>query len=369
MGTIKRLVIMCVAFIGFFISIDGKNNHVDGVKEIKEVFENVYMVGDASPAGWDITNPYPMRKSSSDPHVFTYSGFLNAGELKLPLESGTGNWDCNYLMPVQNGAGINSKHVMFVSKGNPDNKWVISKAGIYSVTLNTDKMEIKFERGDLICDNIYMIGDATAAAWDISKPMAMRKNPANPYEFIFAGQLNAGELKLPLAKGNWDCDYLMPTENGAGIKKKDLMYVSQGKIDNKWILTESGGYRITVDTKKMSVKFERVDFPYDGVYMIGSASPAEWNISSPTPMVKAKTGIYTYEGHLNAGELKFPLETGTANWDCDYLMPIIGGAGIEETRIQLVAGGNPDNKFWIREGGDYKVTLDTKAMSIKFEKK
>ncbi|WP_029905369.1 SusF/SusE family outer membrane protein [Prevotella sp. 10(H)] len=368
MKTVKYLTILLITIAVSSAYTKAGTIDIDGVNDKKEVFENVYMVGDATPAGWDITNPYPMRKSESNPHIFTYSGFLNAGEMKLPLESGTGNWDCNYLMPIQNGANINSKHVMFVSKGNPDNKWVISKAGIYSVTLDTDKMTIDFKRGDLMCDEIFMIGDATPADWNIEDPVPMRKSSESPYIFIFAGQLKAGELKLPLAKGSWDCDYLMPKENGASIKDKNLMFVSKGKIDNKWVLKEEGGYRITVDTKKMSIKFEKDAFPYDGVYMIGSATPAEWNISAPTPMKMEKAGIYTYQGPLKAGELKFPLESGTGNWDCDYLMPIVGGAGVEETRIKLIPGGNPDNKFWIREAGTYKVSLDTKNMSIKFEK-
>ena len=42
----------------------------------------IYMVGDATPAGWTIGDATPMQ-TTDNPYVFTWKGTLNAGELKL----------------------------------------------------------------------------------------------------------------------------------------------------------------------------------------------------------------------------------------------------------------------------------------------
>ena len=45
----------------------------------------VYLVGDATPAGWDIANATPMTSTGS-PYIFTWTGQLNAGELKFTCD-------------------------------------------------------------------------------------------------------------------------------------------------------------------------------------------------------------------------------------------------------------------------------------------
>ena len=46
---------------------------------------HLYMVGDATPAGWNIDNPFEMTKDANDNFIFTYHGKLNVGELKSLL--------------------------------------------------------------------------------------------------------------------------------------------------------------------------------------------------------------------------------------------------------------------------------------------
>jgi hypothetical protein len=75
-----------------------------------------------------------MTKDPNDPNVFTYNGPLTIGEFKIP--TATGNWGTDYFMPSVNHQDINSSAVIFVPAGNPDNKWQITQAGNYRVTLN-----------------------------------------------------------------------------------------------------------------------------------------------------------------------------------------------------------------------------------------
>lgn len=98
----------------------------------------LYMVGDATPAGWDIENPVALTPSAEDPLIFVWEGNLNQGEIKLCLAPG--NWGAAFIRPSEGGRQISDTDiteepfVMFA--GDPDNKWVVTKAGKYLLTFN-----------------------------------------------------------------------------------------------------------------------------------------------------------------------------------------------------------------------------------------
>ena len=56
---------------------------------------HLYMVGDATPAGWSIDNPTELTRDANDQFVFTYHGKLNTGELKFPLSKG--DWGATFI--------------------------------------------------------------------------------------------------------------------------------------------------------------------------------------------------------------------------------------------------------------------------------
>ncbi len=116
--------------------------------EDEEVLEwvegTVYMVGDATPAGWQIASPAPMVRNGN---IHTYEGVLKVGEMKLPTEF---DWHKPTYMPEVNGTVINeqgvaSNKVVLMPEGEPDNKWKVEKEGKYRVTLDTEAMTINVE--------------------------------------------------------------------------------------------------------------------------------------------------------------------------------------------------------------------------------
>ena len=140
---------------------------------------------------------------------------------------------------------------------------------------------------------------------------------------------------------------------------------------------KSGHYRLTVNPYELTVKAEKLSSLPDKaeavweegmVYMVGDATPAGWDINSPTAMVK-NGDIFTYEGPLAVGEMKFPVEF---RWDGPTYMAEEAGtditAGGEFTTV-LSPNGDPDNKFKVTAAGNYKLTLDTKALKLKVEVK
>ncbi len=98
----------------------------------------LYMVGDATPAGWDINAPTPFTPTEEDPLLFTYEGPLNMGELKCCTI--TGSWDAAFIQPMTQGQtigkdGLDAEAFQMYSGGD-DLKWKVAEAGKYKLLLN-----------------------------------------------------------------------------------------------------------------------------------------------------------------------------------------------------------------------------------------
>lgn len=97
-------------------------------------YTQLWLVGDATPVGWNINSPAPMTPDPSSPYIFTWQGAMTAGEFKIPTT--TGNWGCDYFMPMVNHQSLSSNLAKFIPSGNPDNKWQITVPGNYKITLD-----------------------------------------------------------------------------------------------------------------------------------------------------------------------------------------------------------------------------------------
>ena len=66
-------------------------------EELPLKVDHVYMVGDASPVGWNISDPFELTRDASNKYVFTYHGVLKAGEMKFPWLKVIGE-DCSFTL-------------------------------------------------------------------------------------------------------------------------------------------------------------------------------------------------------------------------------------------------------------------------------
>ena len=243
---------------------------------------------------------------------------------------------------------------------------------------------------------LYALG-ASVNKWDSMDPEPMKKVGKNLFE-IEVDLIKSNEnklIKFCTTKGlDWSqTDYLVPAtveadkpygflKEGDGNKLQHSSEKADGVGNLKdWFFGleagKSGHYRLTVNPYELTVKAEKLSSLPDKaeavweegmVYMVGDATPAGWDINSPTAMVK-NGDIFTYEGPLTPGEMKFPVEF---RWDGPTYMAEEAGtditAGGEFTTV-LSPNGDPDNKFKVTAAGNYKLTLDTKNLKLKVEAK
>lgn len=110
---------------------------------------------------------------------------------------------------------------------------------------------------------------------------------------------------------------------------------------------------------------------YSAVYMIGGATPAGWSLESAVGMlpVSGEDAAFTWEGHLNKDEFKF---VSSRNWYWPGFLATKAGETVEAGKSYGLRYSadmiDEDYKFVPAEEGDYKITVDLKALRMTVEK-
>lgn len=205
-------------------------------------YNQLWIVGAATPKGWNLDSAAAMRQNPNDPFIFEYNEVLSVGEFKIATAK---DWGAPFYRPTSNHPPITATDVQ-LSAGDPDNKWYISQAGPYKIKLDLRSMTISIKPFTPYTQ-LWMVGDATPAGWNINAPTPMQADPNNPYVFTYNGPLTVGEFKFPVATGDWGTDYFMPYVSHPPLTTTDMQFVPGGQPDNKWQISTAGTYSITLN--------------------------------------------------------------------------------------------------------------------------
>jgi hypothetical protein len=324
----------------------------------KPVSKTLYILGDATSKGWDPTTAIALTLDSTTPGLFHYQGTLTPGQFEFITTLGS-------LLPSY-VEGADTAHIVLRSTTNqPDNRFTITSTNVYEVDVNLVGLTINVSKfAAPAFSQMWIVGDATPNGWNIDMPNKMRLDVYNPYIFRYNEVLNVGEFKMPTDTGNWNGDYYRPLVNHPPITDTNAVFVSgsTNPPDNKWQITTAGPYKIQLNIQTNSIQIMPF-VPYTTLWMVGDATPAGWNINTPTPMVPTPGNPYefTYTGPLVVGEFKIPVATG--NFTCPYFRPATNHPPITDTSAQYVPlNSNPadvnDYKWYISTAGNYKVIFN-----------
>ena len=214
-------------------------------------YSQLWIVGDATPNGWNINSPNQMTIDVFNPYIFHYYEKLNVGEFKMPTS--TGNWGADYYRPLTNDPPITDTTAALVlgSTNPPDNKWKITTAGAYKISLNILSNSIHITPFTPYTA-LWLLGDAAPNGWNDDDPTPMTAT-ADPNVFVYEGPLTAGEFKIPVAiKNGFAGPYFRPDINHPAITDTNAPFVTIGSgaadsKDYKWQITTAGTYKITVN--------------------------------------------------------------------------------------------------------------------------
>lgn len=104
-------------------------------------FDYISIVGDATSIGWNPAG-IPFEQNPLNPNIFLWTGNLKKGSFKFHTCSG--NWNEGFwIHPKENNQSFKENTFTIAKDGEGlDNKWLISKEGVYDISINLLSNEI-----------------------------------------------------------------------------------------------------------------------------------------------------------------------------------------------------------------------------------
>jgi len=201
-------------------------------------YDQIYMVGDATPNGWDISNSTELIQNPDNPYIFTYMGVMKTGDFKFPVNQNS-DWGQDMYMKLTDST-------MYLHHGGDpdDNKWTIAKKGHYTITLNLLDNTISLARTKL-----FMVGSATPIGWSIDKAIELTEDAIDGCIFSYSGPMVAGEYKFPVNRNtDWGQDMYERLDDTHMYR-----HIGGAADDNKWSITTAGNYVITANIETLTL--------------------------------------------------------------------------------------------------------------------
>ena len=118
-------------------------NNTLSAQFVAAVTKKVYLVGDGCDAGWDMNNAVAIEERETD--IFFGQVTLKKGAIKIAQSKlAFGSTDLYWYMPTEDAAFTPGTPMPMqeFQEGHGDNKWTISEAGKYDITINASTMTL-----------------------------------------------------------------------------------------------------------------------------------------------------------------------------------------------------------------------------------
>ena len=249
----------------------------------------LYMVGDATPAGWTVWHPYALDLDPDSRGVYIYEGGLTEGELKFTNE--VGNWGTAFA--PSSGVTIGTVGIAdsrLSGDSTDDRKWRVTTPGRYRLTVDVRRETINAEYLGALPECIYILGDA-ADCWDSAAGHPVYRRPDGKYVYqtwMFREGGSGKAFKFTRSRGAYDqVEFYVPS---GARSNGDIEYVvpghytmqaatdaAQGPIDAFWGVADDNVMRVVVDLDRRCLDIEKVYRSY-GVQSSDShaAAPLYW---------------------------------------------------------------------------------------------
>lgn len=255
------------------------------------------------------------------------------------------------------GGVITNLEVQIIAQVNNSKQFQLPEVSTFSFTATS------YSPGPL---PLFMVGDAISGGWDYNTGKSLpEKTERTIYHFI--GDFSMGSFKV-VAKAGSELPSYDPIAGNKIIYNETNPRTEQ----NVFKVAEAGRHSLYLDIDQEIYAFGYV--PYENVYMVGGAiTDIGWNIDKARPMTwnPKNPEVFIFKGQFDVGEFKLALDQG--NWGGRFLMPaasgtVIKGEASDNTTMQLMPNGQPDNKWIIETAGQYELTVNPAKMTIVIKK-
>ena len=315
----------------------------------------MYIAGSATAAGYDYANALVMDKIAGE-NAYTYRGVMQPGEFVFLMEQSA---ETDFI-----GMGADERQMVHATaetvKGIP-----VQQEGFYAPEVNLDRMTL------VLNQPLALVGDATPAGWSLKDAPFMEQQSET--RLTWTGPLTKGELKLACNPSSGlfeDAFYTATTANVNTEGTTDMLFHPQGTDadDFKWQCAADGIYQVDADLSNRTLSFTYL-CNYAYVFLCGSATPSGWDAPFTQCFSFIGDGKFQWKGMLTPGEIKFPLTT--SDYNGPTLMALAKDTPVEIGKpmgFRCISNCNPDQKWIVKEGGEYTITLDATRSTVTFEK-
>jgi hypothetical protein len=213
--------------------------------------------------------------------------------------------------------------------------------------------------------DLYLVGDATPNGWNLGRATPMIMSMDNFAVFSWTGQMHKGEFKMLTTTDDWLPCYVRDTlDNGKMVYRP----TEETYPDMKWSIAKTGNYRIEANIEELTLGITFLGGEaYSHVYMIGDATPGGWSWDNITELNHPETDIFTWQGNLSAGQIKFPTEL-KSDWSGEMLYAPTPDCPPSENGTFEARTGGDDNKWLISNPGEYQIRINFNDTTISFTK-
>ena len=212
---------------------------------------------------------------------------------------------------------------------------------------------------------LYLVGSASAAGWDANNAVPMTLVEGSDAVYKWTGKMNSGEFKFINAKGSWSNGFtaLSPTTVTVG-QTYSLLFNS---TDNKFTVSTSEIYSVTVDMKKLKMTFSKATFDtITELWAVGTALP-----SGKIKLVNDQGGVpnqFKYNGELIAGGSLSFTTTETEDAQTNYYVPITGNKEVVGLSYSKLVNSASDAGWSVATANKmYKLKLDLISNALNAE--
>jgi len=255
----KRLFSMVLLMAASCLIVNAQDEIVPG--------PSIYIVGDAAPNGWSISNPTVLTKQ--DDGTWVYKGKLIGGK-QFKFYTKKGSWDNPAIRATTADAPLTKDGFAsqdFTYNSGEDNKWKVTDGGYYKLTLDLTKYTISAEYlGDtfqsmLPLGDIYAIGWAVSKSWNISdrKKLTNLGNNVYQYKGLLYGGDGGYQFRFITNTDDLDALSLKPANRDAKVSLSATGFAEDGveyrqDPDINWWVEHEGYYTITLDLNNLTVR-------------------------------------------------------------------------------------------------------------------
>ena len=351
------------------LNLSDTNNPKMEVTRIGEAEPSLWLVGNATLAGWD-TGKSKQYKMNANGLEYSYFGPLfGTGSERFVFLANEGEWWPRYTNNENNNRLILSPGSAYDGltklSSNDTPAFGVETSGVYwiYVTLNEDLQggTVRIEEATL-----SLVGPA-AGGWDTGINVNWTKTEDGKY--TYTGDFQTGEFRINKQGDWWPCFTTTSNENQNITSEGgdfDLMW-GTGDGPKSFNITTAGRYTLTLDVAnmKLNVKAEDGDGPVvtpPDLWLIGAATPGDWDPNNSKNQKMDRDGnTYTWIGPLtqfgDRGRFVFTATEG------DYQPRFVPAS---KENPQTIKVGEPCNivkessdspAFYVDVPAVYKVTI------------